>query len=90
MADCVGCGYCCMKATCVVGFLRYIDEPGICPALIWSEESNRYFCQLALDEPERIGEKELYIGEGCSSSFLNSWRVDVRKRINITDNTYRR
>jgi len=84
MSDCVGCGFCCMKATCVIGFFHFNETELVCPSLIWSVESNRYLCQLALDEPEKIG-KELYIGAGCCMG-LNSWRRNVRLRESVSDN----
>lgn len=79
-SECVGCGFCCIKAPCGAARRLY---PGaeICPQLIWSDEKNRYFCGL-MSLPGNLGleyRKELYAGEGCCMN-LNSWRKDVKKR----------
>jgi len=80
-AECVGCGYCCMKAPCAASSRLY---PGVthCPQLVWSDDLSRYLCKLAL-LPGEVGEryrKELAINAGCSSSLFNTWREDVHKR----------
>ena len=84
MAKCVGCGYCCMKAVCVVGQFFHPDaKNGKCPELYWDEGKSMYRCKCS-----NFGEKitsELYFGLGCSSS-LNTWRRNVRPRANILDN----
>ncbi len=80
---CVGCGFCCTKAKCAAG-QRLYPSADICPALIWSEKDNRYFCNLML-LPGNIGleyRKELYVGAGCCSN-LNSWRKDIKNRTKI-------
>jgi len=78
--ECVGCGYCCIKAPCTASARLY---PGAisCPQLIWDEDKSRYFCGLMM-LPGDLGKfyrRELYAGTGCCSS-LNSWRKDVKKR----------
>lgn len=80
VAECVGCGYCCMKAPCVASSRLY---PGVkyCPQLVWSDDLGRYLCHLSM-LPGAVGERyrnELSIGAGCCSS-LNTWRRDVRRR----------
>ena len=70
---CVGCGYCCKTATCIHG-IYYARERGLpdkdtCPFLI--ERDGRYWCNLVLEGV--VDTKELWIGEGCSSS-MNSDR----------------
>ena len=80
VAECVGCGYCCMKAPCVASARLY---PGAkhCPQLVWSDDLGRYRCHLSM-LPGSVGERyrnELSIGAGCCSS-LNSWRRDVKRR----------
>lgn len=72
--ECVGCGYCCLKVTCDVGYEyhRVSGKTYPCPSLRWS--GKRYVCDLA--ERYKI---PLSIGEGCSSS-LNTWRKDVKER----------
>lgn len=78
MAECVGCGYCCIKTPCAVSIRLY---PGAkkCPQLEWTND--RYTCGL-MTLPEPLGadyRKELYANEGCCCA-LNSWRKDVKKR----------
>jgi len=65
---CVGCGYCCLKATCGLG----LDTPEGCEFLQWN--GSRYICLQAL-----LHHAELAIGAGCTSS-LNTWRKDVKRR----------
>jgi len=77
---CVGCGFCCIKSKCSAG-QRLYKSADVCPALIWSEEKKRYYCDLMI-LPGMVGEgyrKELYAGEGCCSN-LNSWRNNVIER----------
>jgi hypothetical protein len=70
--ECVGCGYCCLKAPCAlsVRIHGYMQEK--CPALIWS--GTRYLCRYA-----DHFKTELAIGAGCCSA-LNSWRQEVKDR----------
>ena len=81
MAECVGCGFCCLKGICVAGYMRASGSQGgeihPCPYLTWDEAAGRYWCELALQD-ERF-KAVLYIGEGCSCG-LNTWRQDVRRR----------
>jgi len=78
--ECCGCGFCCLQAKCAAG-ARLYPSAKVCPALIWSNESNRYYCDLAtISGP--VGSayrQELHIGAGCCSN-LNSWRKDVKNR----------
>lgn len=69
MNDCIGCGYCCTKAPCLLA--RRIHGAGVteCPELIW--EQNRHWCRLPRVQPHYI--YDLHIGAGCCSP-LNSWR----------------
>jgi len=65
-AQCVGCGYCCLKAPCAVS-VKIFGVTSLCPALSWRDYRNRYVCsifKLAVSQ---------FSDEGCSSS-LNSWR----------------
>ncbi len=76
--SCIGCGYCCVKATCALGWLIYPDSEGLCPALEWTGE--RHVCRLAR-LPGVVGEacrSTLAIDAGCCSS-LNSWRQELLK-----------
>ena len=66
---CVGCGYCCKRAPCVLGE----DTP--CRELVFKDK--RYWCGLVLaakGEDKEYMEIDLCIGEGCCSS-LNSDRL---------------
>ncbi len=69
--ECVGCGYCCLKAQCAVSLDVY-GPLARCKALYWN--GSMYRCGLA-----KLWTEELAIGEGCCSS-LNTWRQDVRER----------
>jgi len=72
LEDCVGCGYCCLAARCLLSLLTFGYADRRCRALEWN--GTRYVCLLAKDYGDL-----LYIGAGCGSS-LNSWRKDVRRR----------
>ena len=80
--ECVGCGYCCLKVMCWIGLREYGFNKR-CPALTWSNTSNRYYCKLAKEDAATAD--NLSVGAGCSSS-LNTWRIDVRERRSIDDN----
>lgn len=68
---CMGCGYCCLQATCSLGVSIFgIKHP--CPSLFWNGE--KYRCELVNNH-----EDTLYIGSGCCSP-LNSWRKDIKER----------
>jgi len=72
--SCVGCGYCCITATCSIGLYLY----GLnvrCPALKWN--GKRYLCELV-----DLYKNALAIGEGCCAP-LNTWRERVRDRQEI-------
>lgn len=77
---CVGCGYCCRQAQCMVG-IRVYGAATPCPGLVRVQRplvqaGYQYRCKLVLDEQERGDEKAalvLCIGEGCCSP-LNSDR----------------
>ena len=76
--ECVGCGYCCIKAPCEVELRIYGRGLSTCPELKW--DGTRYLCNLCTKDilgPEY--RKELYIGAGCCSN-LNSWRKEVKPR----------
>ena len=60
---CVGCGYCCKKATCVLGLGS--------PCAYLAQHDGRYWCSLILIGA--VTDEELAIGAGCCSS-LNSDR----------------
>ena len=78
---CVGCGYCCITAPCILSVsLSLTDRAGNCAALFWTGE--RYLC--ALVESDSRFKRELAIGAGCCSS-LNTWRNDVKKRSRSDD-----
>ena len=78
-AECVGCGYCCMKTPCDAARRLYAGAK-ICPQLLWLD--GRYECGL-MKIAGLVGEgyrKELSAGAGYCSS-LNSWRMDVKPRM---------
>lgn len=79
MADCVGCGYCCIKVPCGVALRLHGNGIEKCPSLSWN--GTRYVCGLMIG-PDSISKRyrdELHAGAGCCSS-LNSWRRDVKPR----------
>lgn len=77
---CVGCGYCCISAPCVAALKLHGSHLNHCPELHWN--GARYVCRLMLREGKTgaFYRRELYAGEGCSSG-LNTWRRDVRPRL---------
>ena len=68
---CVGCGYCCLTAPCVLCRHRHgmVER---CPELKWF--GGRYLCMLAEDYEETLA-----IGQGCGRN-MNSWRKEVKER----------
>ena len=81
--ECIGCGYCCLKARCGVSMEHYDTDQKRCPGLVWSDNEKRYFCLLMRygdkTYPSQYFKDTLYEGEGCSSG-LNTWRRDVKFR----------
>jgi hypothetical protein len=75
--ECVGCGYCCLKAPCGYEVMTHGYNNKRCPELYWDESNNRYKCKAAEKDPEVA--KNLYIGEGCCSN-MNSYRKEVKRR----------
>jgi len=72
--QCIGCGYCCVSATCVAGVEKFgVSKP--CKGLKWDDENKRHYCILCIGENQSsfFYRKHLHIGEGCCSN-LNSWR----------------
>jgi len=88
MAKCVGCGYCCTKAPCLIGKELHGDKIP-CPELLFAQ--GRHWCRWVMAQ-ELIGEgegvtaaKALDIGAGCCSS-LNTWRnEEMRDRREASD-----
>ena len=74
---CVGCGYCCIKRTCVMG-IRYNPKNAQrrCSFLKW--DGDKYRCRLVKTMSHL--KKEIYIGEGCPSTLFNEWRHNVQER----------
>ena len=85
--ECVGCGFCCRKAPCWVA-QRVFGSVTECPALMWDEKQERWFCDLCR-KPGDMGaqyRKELYVGEGCCCG-LNSDRQNIpRPKRNVPIN----
>jgi len=79
---CVGCGYCCKKAPCIIGGCNYGTSPP-CGGLVWDWEAKRYWCEQVLratSDYDSIIRDELAIGDGCCSS-LNTDRRKHEDRI---------
>jgi hypothetical protein len=75
--NCVGCGYCCIRAMCRIGLEKY-GLHDICPGLFW--DGKKYRCRLVRSNYKNII-LILAIGKGCCSN-LNTWRKNVRERDN--------
>lgn len=74
-AECIGCGFCCLKVPCEAAQRVYGAGIKLCPALQWDGERHR--CAL-MDLPGDLGlnfRKELHAGAGCCSN-LNTWRKE--------------
>ncbi len=73
--SCVGSGYCCKKAPCMLGVqLHGLVAP--CPSLVFDDNKRRYMCgEIVSARGERLEllKRELAIGAGCCSP-LNSDR----------------
>ena len=95
MTKCIGCGYCCTKATCIIGCELHGDKTP-CPELMFAKE--RHWCRWVMSQ-ELVSEdagvtaaKALDIGAGCCSS-LNTWRheevkdrcADPRPQLTVED-----
>ncbi|MCK5617657.1 hypothetical protein KAR91_88145 [Candidatus Pacearchaeota archaeon] len=81
---CVGCGYCCVKTICAVGYRvgYFMGEGRVCKGLIWDEHENRHFCRLG-QMPGTMGKmyrEEMFMGAGCSSALFNNWRTELKDR----------
>ncbi len=70
--QCVGSGYCCVKAQCMVSLALH-GRKDECPELDWNGQ--RHVCKLMLmPDPQGANvRRQLSAGAGCCSS-LNSWR----------------
>ena len=64
--QCVGCGFCCLRAPCVHSSLKF-GRQDRCPALKWDDEKSRYFCT-------EYQELDWLMNTGCSSPLFNDWR----------------
>ncbi len=65
--ECVGCGYCCRKAPCVISKALYNKNK--CPVLTY--DGKRYWCGLI---------RQMAIGEGCSSSLNSDRSIMVKQK----------
>ena len=73
ITECVGCGYCCETAACVLG-VTFGSRGDPCDFLIFRD--GRYWCRLVLEGV--VSADQIYVGAGCCSS-LNSKRSDFIK-----------
>ena len=74
---CLRCGYCCKKATCMVG-IAHGAEPKNCMYLVGDEPGN-YSCFLVDHMIYDCIDVDLAIGEGCCEP-LNSIRNDLENQ----------
>lgn len=83
MADCVGCGFCCRTAICVFGQMNGTHSKGdTCQFL--AKVGDQWRCRLYLEAPEPLRkdmEISMGMGAGCSSSFFNTEREAVLKKL---------
>ncbi len=74
---CVGSGYCCKKAPCVLGVEKH-GQVAPCPSLVFKD--GRYWCGLVEDAKSEEEKQHLInilgIGAGCCSP-LNSDRAKM-------------
>ncbi len=72
--DCIGCGFCCVKTTCMAGLENY-DSSRPCKGLVWDDFETRHYCKLCRgdNQPAYFYRKHLHVGAGCCAG-LNSWR----------------
>jgi hypothetical protein len=77
---CVGCGYCCKKATCVMGQEHYRTpwKGTVCPGLY--HDGERYRCRLADQYKEALA-----IGEGCCSPMNSARAAKIQEEQMVTD-----
>jgi len=73
---CIGSGYCCNEAVCIVGVEHHGPHKGPCRSLEWDEEAGRHWCGLV--RAGHVSEWELAIGAGCCSPF-NPWRQEANE-----------
>jgi hypothetical protein len=67
---CVGCGYCCKKATCTLGLGS--------PCAYLAQHDGRYWCSLILIGA--VTDEELAIGAGCCSSLNSDRQMILRNQ----------
>ena len=87
--SCIGSGYCCWKAPCMLAQRVHGPVSGPCPSLVF--DKGRHWCGevLKADEDDKLKIIDnLAIGAGCCSS-LNSWRREpIRDRTKWKANDY--
>jgi len=80
-AECVGCGYCCRKATCSIAMSilgPWALKVRYCPFLTYRD--GRWWCNLYItgdDELKAIIDHSMGMGEGCGSSAFNTCRKKI-------------
>ena len=67
---CVGCGFCCCKAVCVVGIAHGASVGTLCTFL--SYDDGRHWCSLVTDHT--VPGNAIHTNTGCSSALFNDWR----------------
>ncbi|MBB4842134.1 hypothetical protein HNP55_000629 [Paucibacter oligotrophus] len=75
-APCNGCGLCCLSEPCPIGMLVSRKRHGICKALRWSDEVNRYVCGMLLAPAEVLG----WPAQGLLSRWLAPWLARRSRR----------
>lgn len=72
--ECLRCGYCCQKVTCMWGAIHGAVEGHQCKFLL-GEKPGFYSCQLVSDGV--VPPHSLAIGAGCSSALFNDQRWEA-------------
>ena len=74
VSPCLRSGFCCKQATCVAGVVHGAPSKGC--TFLRGDRPGEYSCGLVVDGV--IDPKELYIGDGCSSTLFNTDRDKAR------------
>lgn len=69
---CVGCGFCCCKAVCVVGIAHGAGARVDTPCTFLSYGDGRHWCSLVTDHT--VPGNAIHADTGCSSALFNDWR----------------
>ncbi|MBI5920253.1 MAG: hypothetical protein HY847_01240 [Betaproteobacteria bacterium] len=83
-AACNGCGICCATEPCPVSMVALLQFKGVCRALLWQAEEQRYVCGMVVRPSDYVGwlptrfdawagrlaARRIAAGQGCDADFL--------------------